>query len=141
MRQVYEALKLFGHSQEVAIDLGVLRGFDYYTGVVFEGYAPGFGFPLCEGGRYDGLLANFGYDCPATGFAINVEHLMSICQHPLYTRAETLLVGQDMAKVIAKAKELRSQGIKVEIPLEPLTAAEGERYAAQRNITQVVDCN
>lgn len=60
----------------VKIDLGIFRSFEYYTGMVFEGYVNGLGFPLCGGGRYDNLLAKFDYPCPATGFALGLERLI-----------------------------------------------------------------
>ena len=37
-----------------------MSSFDYYTGLVFEAYAPGLGSPLGGGGRYDNLLASYG---------------------------------------------------------------------------------
>ena len=37
-----------------------MSSFDYYTGLVFEAYAPGLGAPLGGGGRYDNLLASYG---------------------------------------------------------------------------------
>ena len=40
----------------VAIDLGEVRGLDYYTGLVFRAYARGLGFEVGGGGRYDTLL-------------------------------------------------------------------------------------
>ena len=53
------------------------RGFDYYTGFVFELHKPGGCNPLIAGGRYDGLLARLGAReaIPAVGFAASVEEL------------------------------------------------------------------
>jgi ATP phosphoribosyltransferase regulatory subunit len=54
------------------------RGFDYYTGFVFELHqASGGSSPLVAGGRYDGLLARLGARTaiPAVGFAAAVEEL------------------------------------------------------------------
>lgn len=53
------------------------RGFDYYTGLVFELTDPRrTGDPLVAGGRYDGLLARLGAaDIPAVGFAVWIERL------------------------------------------------------------------
>ena len=53
------------------------RGFDYYTGFVFELHRPGGGSPLVAGGRYDGLLARLGAReaIPAVGFAAAIEEL------------------------------------------------------------------
>ena len=53
------------------------RGFDYYTGFVFELHdASGTG-PLVAGGRYDGLLTRLGAReaIPAVGFAASIEEL------------------------------------------------------------------
>jgi ATP phosphoribosyltransferase regulatory subunit len=49
-------------------DLGIARGLDYYTGVIFQAYTPDFGQPLCGGGRYNAGL-------PAVGFALGLERL------------------------------------------------------------------
>jgi ATP phosphoribosyltransferase regulatory subunit len=54
------------------------RGFDYYTGFVFELHdASGANGPLIAGGRYDGLLTRLGAKAPipAVGFAVWVERL------------------------------------------------------------------
>ena len=60
---------------DVGVDLGVLRDWPYYSGVVFEAYAPGVSEPVAVGGRYDGLGARFGTDRAAVGFAIGLELL------------------------------------------------------------------
>jgi ATP phosphoribosyltransferase regulatory subunit len=57
----------------VTIDLGDLRGFDYYTGVRFAGYAGGAPDAVLRGGRYDELIGRYGRDAHATGFAIDLE--------------------------------------------------------------------
>jgi ATP phosphoribosyltransferase regulatory subunit len=53
------------------------RGFDYYTGFVFELHKSGGSNPLIAGGRYDGLLSRLGARnvIPAVGFAASVEEL------------------------------------------------------------------
>ncbi len=70
--QVYDALGHYGVLDDIVIDLGVLRRLDYYTGLVFEGYSPDLGYGLLGGGRYDRLLEQFGFSCPATGFAVGM---------------------------------------------------------------------
>lgn len=57
----------------ITIDLGDLRGFDYYTGVRFAAYAAGAPVAVLSGGRYDELLAKYGRAAQATGFAIDLE--------------------------------------------------------------------
>ena len=60
----------------VTVDLGLIRDFEYYTGVVFEFYQEGSGTLLGQGGRYDRLIGRFGYDVPATGFALDLQALL-----------------------------------------------------------------
>jgi ATP phosphoribosyltransferase regulatory subunit len=72
LAEVYRLLGLYGLAGAVLLDLGEVRGFDYYSGVHFEAYVSGLGAPVGSGGRYDHMTARFGYDCPATGFAFEV---------------------------------------------------------------------
>jgi len=59
----------------LTIDLGDVRGFDYYTGVRFAGYASGAPDAVLRGGRYDELIGRYGRPARATGFAIDLEAL------------------------------------------------------------------
>jgi ATP phosphoribosyltransferase regulatory subunit len=63
---------LFGH---LTADLGEVRGFAYYTGTTFHAYAPGTGDAVGSGGRYDELLARFGWPLPASGFGLDLDRL------------------------------------------------------------------
>lgn len=72
LSEVYRLLRIYGLADSVILDLGEVRGFDYYSGVSFEGYVAGLGAAICGGGRYDQMLGRFGYPCPATGFAFDV---------------------------------------------------------------------
>ena len=62
-------------AERVIFDLGLSRSLGYYTGAIFEVYDGALGVPLGGGGRYDDLLARFGRDLPAAGWALNVERL------------------------------------------------------------------
>jgi ATP phosphoribosyltransferase regulatory subunit len=69
------ALAEAGLRDPLAIDLGEVRGLDYYTGLVFRAYARGLGFEVGGGGRYDSLLARFGRPMPAVGFMLGLDRL------------------------------------------------------------------
>jgi ATP phosphoribosyltransferase regulatory subunit len=73
LKRVWAIITERGYKDFVTFDLGEVRGFDYYTGIIFEGFAGGVGKALLSGGRYDNLLKKYGYDCAATGFAFDVE--------------------------------------------------------------------
>lgn len=71
--RVRQLLEVHGLGGIVRLDLGAIRDFDYYTGIIFEGYGPDLGRPVAQGGRYDGLLAKFGRPAAATGFVIQLD--------------------------------------------------------------------
>ena len=64
---------LVGEQPALSIDLGDLRGFDYYTGMKFAAYAGGAPDAVLRGGRYDELIGRYGRAAKATGFAIDLE--------------------------------------------------------------------
>jgi ATP phosphoribosyltransferase regulatory subunit len=119
----------YGVERYVNFDLGLIRDFDYYTGMVFEAYTPGLGFPLCGGGRYDNMVASFGTDCPATGFALGIERLLIALErqgNALPETARDVYVGWAegaLDEAIAAASQLRREGRRVELALSPQSAA------------------
>lgn len=132
-------LKEFGVADQVSLDLGLARSLEYYTGVVFEGYAPGVGAPVLGGGRYDGLLADFGGDLPAVGFALEMDRLLAALERQ--GRLTTNLDREDVivacppgqeAQAMAVAREARSRGLSVAVDLLGRTGAELEAYARAR---------
>jgi len=70
-------LAAYGVGDAVRVDLSIIRDFEYYTGIVFEGHTSALGFALLGGGRYDRLLDGFGLPYPATGFAVRVDRVLA----------------------------------------------------------------
>lgn len=66
-----------GLADRILVDFSVMSSFDYYTGIVFEAYAPGLGTPLGSGGRYDNMIGSYGESRPAAGFAFSLEQAMA----------------------------------------------------------------
>jgi ATP phosphoribosyltransferase regulatory subunit len=62
----------------IVYDLGEIRGLGYYTGIQFEVFAAGAGRAIGVGGRYDHLLALYGADRPAVGFALETDALAEL---------------------------------------------------------------
>ncbi len=67
---------------EYQVDLGIARGLDYYTGMVFEIYCEGLGAQnqVCGGGSYRLAQLFGGEDTPSTGYAIGFDRIMEICE-------------------------------------------------------------
>ena len=130
--KVYEALQDWGVIDNIVVDMGVLRGLDYYTGIVFEGYSPDLGYGLLGGGRYDNLLGQFGFPCPATGFALGIDRLALVLKHRDEEPRRFLVGGTDFKTVVQKAEELRSQGYIVEIDVKGSSREELEKRMENR---------
>jgi ATP phosphoribosyltransferase regulatory subunit len=144
LRTIQSLLVDFGVNDLVSLDLGLTRSLEYYTGVVFEGYAPGVGSPILGGGRYDNLLADFGGDQPATGFALEMDRLLAALERQARVPAEPGLdavvecpKGME-ARAMAMARELRARGLTVEVDLLGRTGDELKAYARARDAARVI---
>ncbi len=74
---VFDMLASAGLADSLLVDFSIMSSFDYYTGIVFEAYAPGVGELLGSGGRYDTMLEGLGAPArPAAGFSFYLEHVM-----------------------------------------------------------------
>ena len=76
-REHFESFKkaLSNMGIDYKVDSGIVRGLDYYTKTVFEIISGP--FTVCGGGRYDGLVEEFGGDpTPAIGFGLGIERLL-----------------------------------------------------------------
>ena len=141
---ILEFLSAFGVADQVALDLGLVRSLGYYTGVVFEGYAPGVGSPVMGGGRYDNLLADFGGDAPATGFALEMDRLLAAMERQGGQgedgRLDVLVEcppGREV-EAMARARQLRQQGLSVEVDLLGRSGADLVAYARSRGAERIL---
>lgn len=141
LRRVSEYLDAQGLLEGITFDLAMVRGMEYYTGVVFEIFAPGIGFALGSGGRYDKLLAQFGRDLPAIGFAIGIERVLAALAPrdlPRVDLAPRVVVessaGRELMERIARA---RGEGLAVELDLTARPRAELVAYARERGAAEV----
>jgi histidyl-tRNA synthetase len=74
-------LGMYGVLDYMSMDLGIVRGLDYYTGIVFEMYVPDYKLSVGGGGRYDNLVEIYsGKPMPASGFAMGIERLMEVLE-------------------------------------------------------------
>jgi len=129
----------------VVFDPTIVRGFLYYTGIVFEVFDTDPSNPraLIGGGGYDGLVALFGGDpIPAVGFAIGDVTLMDfLTSHnllPEYASAPQVYIGtptsDDFAHAHAYAQTLRDQGIRVMVNVTDRALGDQVKEAVRRSI-------
>jgi len=152
---VVAELEARGLADYVKLDLSVVRGLAYYTGLVFEIFDKGHTLrAVAGGGRYNGLvstLSNGAVDMPATGFAMGdavIAHLIEACPAARALRDAALrpnacdvclilAAPEKRPEMLSLASVLRDAGVRVDLPLSPakvgnqLRRAEkiGARYA------------
>ncbi|MEJ8548687.1 ATP phosphoribosyltransferase regulatory subunit [Brevibacillus borstelensis] len=137
---LWAALEAYGVTEALLLDFNLISNMDYYTGVVFEGYAADLGSPLLGGGRYDRLLEQFGRPAPATGFAIKVDRLLQVT--PALTSAErqgVLLLYTDeyRAQAFAEAQRMRGEG---QIVVTRWVKDRAEAFAWEEQVQESVIC-
>ncbi len=114
LREVVQVLGAYGEGSHLRLDVSLARGFNYYTGVVFEIYCPSSGLMLGGGGRYDGLTGAFGAPEAATGFALDLDRVLSSLPRRSRGRADRkwLVIGTRgrREEILACARRLRRSG-------------------------------
>lgn len=125
-KQLIELLEAFDVNN-YTLNLGVARGLDYYTGIVFEIYVPELGAQkqICGGGSYNLVKLFGGQEVESTGFALGFDRLMNAIEE--LTDAEELPSHLDIyvapisESVRTKAYEitqmLRKNDIKADVDL------------------------
>jgi ATP phosphoribosyltransferase regulatory subunit len=144
LARVHELLRAHGLGAAVSLDLGAIRDFDYYTGVIFEGYGPEVGRPLAQGGRYDGLLAGFGRPAPATGFMIHLDLMGEVLRRSgavgELTRLDAAVAWSSagLEDALRLAGSLRMFGMRAVVDTEPRRLAAALEWRAALGATHVV---
>jgi len=139
-----EELKVRG-VKNVSFDTDIVRGFDYYTGMVFEvnDTNPENPRALFGGGRYDGLVSLFGGDpLPAVGFAFGDVTMLDFLEtHNLMLRVTTapqIYIGNPMPEDIkaaqACAHELHTQGVRTFVNVTDKKVGDQIKDAVRRSI-------
>lgn len=142
-------LEAYGVIDKISLDTSIVRGLEYYTGLVFEAYPrtndeKWSKLAIGGGGRYDELLGLYRKPgAPATGFAVGVDRVI------LFLEEKGLLGNikvnngldvfiaikefKDYAVAVDIAQKLRTNSIKVEIDVMRRSIKEALRYANKRN--------
>jgi histidyl-tRNA synthetase len=132
----------------VTADMGIVRGFDYYTGTVYEGTMQGHESlgAVCSGGRYDNLAAGAREPLPGVGISIGVSRILGRLFGqgllPVGRKTPTVvLVALPSAEVRASAlgvvRALRERDIPAEAYHEPAKLGKQLSYADAKGIPYV----
>ena len=144
IHHVYQILKTYGLSRYIAIDLGMVQSLNYYTGIIFQGMTTDMGYPICNGGRYDTLISEFGMDIPDTGFALEINRILIALERQSELER---LPGTDILYVCSRKasqedyqriQELKSEGYRVEVYLPVDNGQTAAEYAKIKGIPKVI---
>lgn len=107
----------------IAFTPSLVRGLDYYTGVIFEVVAGGMPGSIASGGRYDKLISALGGpDVPACGGSLGVERIIGLLSHDhddahRIDVAVTVITEDTASEVMGFAAQLRDAGLRTEVYL------------------------
>jgi histidyl-tRNA synthetase len=130
---------LGGDASWLRLDLSIVRGLAYYTGIVFELFDRSGEFrAICGGGRYDNLLQSLGgSDLPALGFGMGDVVLGELLRakglmRPADSRADYWISGADdvpLEGIMREAARLRAEGNAVEYALRAQSLSKQKKAA------------
>ncbi len=148
--RLVNALRARGLAEFVQIDLGIVRGLAYYSGVVFEAFDRGGKLrALAGGGRYDNLigqLSDGSVSLPAIGFAMGdvvlgeligeilaAKTLMEIAMASERDLDVYIVIAKEerRADALAQVQSLRDAGYRLDYPLAPAKVGKQFQTAEQ----------
>jgi len=138
LKEIFDVLKIYG-IDDAQVDLGIVRGLDYYSGMVFEIDAPKLGAEkqVLGGGSYTLSELFGGEPVFSTGFAIGIDRvvLASEAEREIQVKppldAYVIPAKDDMRKyaygIVAR---LRAQGLNADVDLMRRTMSKNLKYAS-----------
>ena len=149
LKRIFQLLEAYGLDSFVAFDARIVRGLDYYTGIVFEARdTAGRNRAIFGGGHYDNLVADVGgTPLPGVGFAMgDVVFPLVLEEHRLLPSVEAripdvLITNFGEASTFFSLKvatQLRKDGFCVEVYPDAAKLAKQFKYADRAQIRFVV---
>ncbi|HZK27011.1 MAG TPA: ATP phosphoribosyltransferase regulatory subunit [Thermoclostridium sp.] len=144
LKNVVTILEDWGFGEHISIDLGMVQRLNYYTGIVFRGFTHGVGYPVLSGGRYDNLVQRFGKQCPATGFSLGINMIMTALERqgklkvPVQGGFYILYHKDARQKAFSVLNELRAEGEIAELDIASMDIEKAKFYAKSRGIEKIV---
>jgi len=111
LHKILELVSKSGCKIDMTVNAGFARGLEYYTGIIFEVYAPELDKALAGGGRYDRLIELFGGEpTPAVGVAHGIDRIMFVMQ-----KQKTMLTTEEENRVmvIPTGEELKRKALEI----------------------------
>ena len=153
LREVAKHLSDFKMPKDTYLfDLSIIRGLQYYTGIVYETFLDQFpDLSVCSGGRYDNLASLFTkQNLPGVGISIGLTRLFdylkdaNVLDIESQTPTRVLVTVQDqmlLQSAFGATATLRSNAIPAEVYLEERGLEDQLKYASKKKIPLAVIFN
>ncbi|BCS90664.1 MAG: histidine--tRNA ligase [Candidatus Micrarchaeota archaeon] len=147
LKELIDILKGYGLlNNSIEIDLSIIRGLDYYTGVIFEIKDPRESLTVAAGGRYDKLVSVYANrDVPMVGGSIGVDRVEAILFDKRLNKLKTLtnvyiafINDNNYRYALDLLNYLRSKGINADINLNKRNITHQIEYASSLKIRYIV---
>ena len=147
METILGLLKNAFHVTEYRIKLSIVRGLDYYKGLVFEIDAPVLGAEkqLCGGGSYDLVSLFGGTDVPTAGFAVGFDRTILALEAEDFkfppSKLDVYIIPVNpemMSTTITIAQQLRSDGFSVDFDQLRRGMGKSLKYADAKHVETVL---
>lgn len=143
LKAVLTTLEYYGLTQDrICLDLGLVRGLQYYTGMIFEIHSgsEANSLQICGGGRYDDLATVLGSvrSVPAIGFSYGLERIRHALNKDIIPASaklkavDALVIPvslQNYRYAVNITEKLREQGFQIEIDVRARSVKSNLRYA------------
>ncbi len=134
--------------ENYTLNLGVARGLDYYTGIVFEIYVPELGAQkqICGGGSYSLVKVFGGQEVESTGFALGFDRLMNAIEEltdkeelPSHLDVYVAPISKDVrSKAFEITQDLRASGIRTDVDLNAKKFKKLMNYADKIKVPKII---
>lgn len=127
---------------QAKVDLGMVRGLDYYTGTIFEAVTQDYSSSLVGGGRYDDLVEQLiGQKVPAVGISFGVDRIVELLEERNSDNEEVLFFAclpETETELRQLVEVLRQKGRQAEVYLDSQADLSKQlKYAAKRQFQRV----
>jgi histidyl-tRNA synthetase len=147
LEKIFELLETSFNVKKYQLKMSIVRGLDYYKGIVFEIEAPSLGAEkqLCGGGAYELISLFGGRESSTAGFAIGFDRTIIALETEEYqfptpkVDVYVIPVNEDMTiKSLEIVKKLRNQNISTDIDLLKRGIGKSIKYASSIDAEKVI---
>lgn len=110
LSNVVRGLVDLGYEEHLRVDFSEIGNQPYHSGIAFQVYVDGVDSAVASGGRYDGLLARFGFDAASVGFSVMLRKLEPLLSYRHATPRARPIEGEDPVDRMERARQAVARG-------------------------------